>query len=147
MFQMTRQRKPSWLRILCPDGNLAKLKPRRCTCGRWTIRCEPTHGVWESYDPGIIHGSEDLSVAIILNRRLMQVIWNMGISQPLLRNTWGAAGITPEATYLGEHDCQCQPISMKPFKLPAKPHASSDILANVTVTPSEIREFKKVWYQ
>jgi hypothetical protein len=140
---MSRPRKPTWLRILCPAGNLSKLVPVRCAgCGQWIISCrqEP----WQSYDPGILHGPEDLSIAIILNRPLTRINWITGLNQPSLRDPYGTYGIDQNADYLAAHECRHTPISNKPYKPPAKPHAKKQPWGT-GITASEIREFEKAW--
>jgi hypothetical protein len=142
---MNRPRKPAWLRILCPAGNLSKLVATRCEgCGQWIISCR--QDPWESYDPGIIHGTQDLSVAIILGRQLTRIHWIPGLNQPSLRDPYGSHGISQDADYLAGHVCRRTPISMKPFKPPATPRVKKTSWG-VKPTASEIREFEKAWNQ
>jgi hypothetical protein len=135
--------KPAWLRVLCPDGNAAKLEPRRCgTCGRWTIVCK--QGVWESYDPGVIQGADDLTCAIILGRQLTRVEWIPPLRQARLVDVCGDAGLSPGSVYLAEHACGVEPISSRPFKPPRQSNHQRQGFG-VTATAEQIKEFEQAW--
>lgn len=105
-----RERKPPWLRLLAPDGNIAQLEAAVCgTCGRWVLRCR--QGVWEAWDPGVIQG-DDLTVAIILGVRLtrLKTVYGMcgrrslmcaaSVALGLMANIWPSigAGSRPSAS-------------------------------------------------
>lgn len=141
---MPRECKPSWLRILCPPGNLAKLEARRCEgCGRWTVSSR--QGVWESWDPGIISG-DDLTIAIILERPLTRIIWTPGLEQAHLQTVSGPYGITPDGRYLAVHDCRLAPISTQPYKPPSKERKPGKPWGkDIQLTDKEIRTFETVW--
>ncbi|MDF7641739.1 hypothetical protein PT279_09100 [Bifidobacterium sp. ESL0784] len=141
---MPREPKPSWLRILCPPGNLAKLEAQRCEgCSRWVVSCR--QGVWESWDPGIITG-QNLTIAIILQRPLTRIQWIPGLRQAQLEDVSGRYGITPDGQYLSLHDCQLAPISHTPYKplrqqrKPGKPFPT-----NIKLTKQEIKTFERIW--
>lgn len=141
---MVHERKPSWLRILCPPGNLAKLEARRCEgCGRWTVSSR--QGVWESWDPGIVSG-DDLTIAIILQRPLTRIIWTPGLDQARLEDVSGPYGITTDGKYLSLHDCQLAPISNQPFKPPRQTRKKHNPFSNsIRLTDKEIKTFETIW--
>lgn len=136
-------RKPSWLRVLCPEGNYGRLKPRQCgTCGRWLVCLQD--GVWESYDPGIIRKGCDLNTAIILGRSLARIVWSPVLRQAYLVTVWGFYGLTPDGLYLAEHDCDTAPISVQPFK-PAAPMRKRELNELPRMSDSEAHDFEIAW--
>jgi hypothetical protein len=142
---MIRERKPSWLRILCPPDNLAKLEARRCKgCDRWTVSSR--QGVlWESWDPGIVSGN-DLAVAIILERPLTRIIWTSALEQAHLQTVSGPYGIMPDGQYLAMHDCQLAPISTQPYKPPSKERKPGKSWGkDIQLTDKEIKTFETIW--
>lgn len=139
-----RERKPPWLRLLAPDGNIAQLEAAVCgTCGRWVLRCR--QGVWESWDPGVIQG-DDLTVAIILGVRLTRLKTVYGMCGPTLIDVCGERGIRSDGQYLAEHRCGFAPVSLTPYKpaakarQPGKPWASG-----IKLTEEDVREFERIW--
>lgn len=138
-----RGRKPPWLRILCPEGNYGRLKPRRCgSCGRWLISLQD--GVWESYDPGVIRAGRDLTNAIILGRNLARIMWDPLLRQAYLVSVYGSCGLEPDGTYLAEHDCAAAPVSVEPFRPP--PRRKRGSLAGLPrLSGAQVREFEKAW--
>lgn len=138
-----RERRPGWLRVACQDGNIMRLHAVRCTCGRWTIQSR--NGIWQSYDPGIITGS-DLTTAIILHTPLTRFTWDDTLQQPILRDVCGDSGIHPDGLYLAMHSCRRQPISRTPYKPP--PHHTPDDTDYTDIpepTPDELIRFQAEW--
>lgn len=138
-----RGRRPSWLRVLCPDGNCGRLKPRRCgSCGRWLVSLQD--GVWESYDPGVIRAGRDLTNAIILGRNLARIIWDPQLRQAHLVSVCGSCGLEPDGMYLAEHDCAAAPISVEPFR-PAPRRKRGSLAGLPRLCGAEVREFEEAW--
>lgn len=136
------ERKPSWLRAFAPPGNLAKLEATVCEgCGRWVIVQQL--GVWDTYDAGIIQG-DDLTVAIILGRRLTCIKWNEACRQPTLVDVCGMYGISPGGQYLVEHVCGFGRISDRPFTPPRRSKKASETFP-CTMSRKEGDEFARLW--
>lgn len=137
------ERKPPWLRLLAPDGNIAQLEAAICgTCGRWVLRCR--QGVWEVWDPGVIQG-DDLTVAIILGVRLTRLKTVYGMRGPTLIDVCGECGIMPDAQYLAEHRCWFAPVGRTPYKPAAKARQPGKPWGGPKLSKQEIAEFKRIW--
>lgn len=136
--------KPAWLRRFTPAGNTAKLTTVVCPgCGRYVI--SQRLGVWESWDAGVISG-DDLTVAVILNRRLTRIAWLPGLDQPRLIDVCGTRGLDPTATYLAAHDCGQARISGTPYRPPRRaPHAREPFGKDLEPTRQETEEFMRLW--
>lgn len=134
---MSAQRKPSWLRRFCPQGNYAKLSAVKCSCGQWVIVC--AQGVEEKYDAGIIRG-DDLVTAFILHRTLTRVIWNQALQQPRLVDLWGL--VDPHGEYLAEHTCRLASITNEAPSMPKRLKPPS---LGLDVEPELIENFTWDW--
>lgn len=141
---MPANRRPSWLRRLCPDHNLAHITPRKCGgCAEWTITCQT--GVWESWDPGIITG-QDIITAIILDRPLTRIQWVDGLNQPRLINESMSRSLDPTGLYLAPHRCFHTPISRTPFTPPKHRHPKQTTWdTGPEPTREEIETFTRIW--
>lgn len=135
--------KPPWLRLMVPPGNMSRLEADICGgCSHWILRCK--QGVWESWDPGVITG-DDLTVAIILGRRLTRLEPVYGSTAPRLIDVCGERGIRPDAQYLAEHRCGLMPVSRRPYRPRKTSRTSKPWDAGVTVSDADIREFERIW--
>ena len=140
---MPANRKPSWMRLICAPGNPAHLKPRKCDgCGQWTITCE--NGVWESYDPGIITGTDTL-VAVILGLPLTRMDWDPLLRHAVLIDERTSERLDPTAAYLAPHRCGHAPVSLRPFRPPRRNAPRNTWTSDHEPTPEEISEFDRIW--
>lgn len=141
---MKPNRRPPWLRRLCPDHNLAHITPRKCDgCAEWTITCQTD--VWESWDPGIITGN-DILTAIILNQPLTRIQWIPGLNQPRLINESMSRSLDPTGLYLAPHRCRHTPISHTPFKPPKHRHPKQTTWdTGPEPTREEVETFTRIW--
>lgn len=71
--------------------------------------CKP---VFEYYDMGLIHGVDDVTVAIILDRCLTSVEWNLSLQQAVLRTIMIVKKVN--GFYLSHHACGKTSISSVP---------------------------------
>ncbi|NEG90590.1 hypothetical protein GFD25_11505 [Bifidobacterium aerophilum] len=100
-------------------------------------------GVWDVYDAGVVSG-DDLTVAIILGRRLSRIKWNSTYRQPTLIDVCGSIGVRPDGQYLAEHVCGSGRISDKPFT-PSKREQQPGKPFPITMSKKEGEEFARLW--
>lgn len=104
-------RPPAWLTRL--HAARPSLHPVECAgCGRWVIE-DRDKVEWTRWDAGVLTG-EDVTVAVILGRRLMR-LRRVGLAVGLFL-TFGELGLDPGGEYLAEHDCGHAPICTRPFE-------------------------------
>ncbi len=141
---MPANRRPAWLRRLCPDHNLAHITSRKCDgCAEWTITCQTD--IWESWDPGIITG-QDIITAIILDRPLTRIQWVDGLNQPRLINESMSRSLDPTGLYLAPHRCFHTPISRTPFTPPKHRHPKQTTWdTGPEPTREEVETFTRIW--
>lgn len=138
-----KERKPAWLRVFAPPGNLAKLEPMVCPgCGRWVLVQQTC--VWDSYDAGIISG-EDITVAIILGKQLARIEWNNVFRQPVLVEVCGERGIRPDGLYLAAHECGRMRVSSTGFTPPRRERPPGKPVFDAHLTDEEVKEFERLW--
>lgn len=142
MARRGREPKPAWLRLLAPPGNLAQLACEPCPgCGLWVI--EQRGPIWDVYDAGILTG-DDLTVAIMLDRRLSRIHWHPAIRQATLADPYDGHGLDPNGQYLTVHECGRPRVSSRPFKPP--PHRAPPArMPGRPLTDSEYQQFTAAW--
>lgn len=140
-----------WVNQITSKPKISRLYATYCTCGQPIIewRGKP---VWEVYDQKLIHGEDDLTVMIILNRAWtltsVQVDSNPGF--PTLR-TAVSTMLKKDLYYLPLHFCK----KVNPNSVPAdftfpvkKVETADDVFAHLpkSTEVDELEEFKRLWY-
>lgn len=139
-----RERKPPWLRELFPDNNPAKLVARKCDgCGLYVI--EDRTDMWSKWDYGLVAG-DDITVAVILDRRLARLEWPYGSVTPRLHSTLADIGIHADGQYLAGHDCGQARVSTLRIPKPARPRPAGKPWGHDIPSDQDINEFERVWH-
>ncbi len=136
---MARKKKPqvpSWVVKVC------KMKPNRmsyryCGCGQPIL--EQTDTIIEAYDIPLLHGSDQLVLAVILQVMLTRIRVNP-FSMLTLR---ADPKLDQEEYYLQAHRCFHQPIGTAELPIPRKPVGST--WKKPVLTDSEFSQFTQKW--
>lgn len=105
-------RRPVWLARFVEDVNQQGVRCVRCSCGLWCVE-QRDRVQWDKWDAGIIQ-DDDLTVAILLRRRLTRIIRTWG--GVVLRHVWAGRGIGVDGRYLAAHDCLLPRITTRPWR-------------------------------
>lgn len=137
---MTRKRKPdvpTWVRKVCKiRGN--HMSYRYCGgCGLSIL--EQDDKIVESYDIPLLYGTDELTIAVILQTPLTSItVDSFGMLE-----VHASARLDPELFYLQAHRCGRKPIGTAVLTIPRKPAGSA--WHKPTLTDSELAEFKQAW--
>lgn len=136
---------PAWILQVAQTGNAGKLYYRKCLCGTPVVECRIP--VWGSYDAKLIHGVEDLTVAVILRKPLDELRWNQTMRRAGVYTTMR---YSKDKYYLQPHDCGYAPIGTVSdgFSFPEPTSTMREPWdMHITQTKQDVDEFKKAWYK
>lgn len=138
---------PVWIRQVAYEGNAGSLTYRKCLCGVPVLECS-VPPVWGKYDVKLIHGVDDLTVAIILGVPLDELRWNQGLRRAGIYTT---LRYKTDKYYVQTHECHHMPFGTVPdsFAFPEREEAANSIWVNTVDDSSreELDEFTRLWYK
>lgn len=139
-----RERKPAWLKDVFPDQSPAHLHAIKCPgCGLYVV--EDQDDQYSRWDWGLIEG-DDITVAVILGRRLARLAWPYGSRTPRLASTLADIGVHADGRYLASHSCEAPRISSQRIPLPRRrPAVGSPWGAGCDQTETDIETFERIW--
>lgn len=127
---------PTWVRKVCKiRGN--HMSYRYCGCGQTIL--EQADKIVEAYDIPLLHGEDELTIAVICGTPLTSIVANsFGMVE-----VHASARLDPAEYFLQAHRCSRQPIGTGVLPIPRKPAGST--WRKPTLTDSELAEFKRAW--
>lgn len=136
---MVRKKKPQvplWVVKVCKmKGN--RMSYRYCGCGQPIL--EQADTIIEAYDIPLLHGSDQLALAVILQVMLTRIRVN-----PFNMLTLRADPKLDQGEYyLQAHRCFHQPIGTAELPIPRKPAGST--WKKPVLTDSELSQFTQKW--
>lgn len=136
---------PTWADQLTHDKALHMIQDECPFCSEPILvdECKP---IYEYYSISLIHGVDDLTIAIILNKLLTKVTWNRSLQQAGLRTVMTVKDA--DAYYLQCHECGKQPVNSvhDNYSFPARHHHTTfEWYEGAEPTEMEIQDFTEAW--
>ena len=136
---------PAWAGQLIDNHALHMRKISCPFCGEPILvdECKP---IYEYYSISLIHGVDDLMLAIVLNKGLTRVVWNESLRQASLKTVMVVNDV--EGFYLQWHECGKTPVGSMPddYTFPTSTRIPvSDWYEGVEPTEMEIQDFTQAW--
>lgn len=136
---------PTWADQLTHDKALHMIQDECPFCSELILvdECKP---IYEYYSISLIHGVDDLMLAIVLNKGLTRVAWNESLRQASLKTVMVVNDI--EEFYLQWHECGKTPVGSMPddYAFPTSTRIPvSDWYEGTEPTETEIQDFTEAW--
>lgn len=136
---------PAWADQLTHDQalHMTVIECPFCSTRILVNECTP---VYEYYDIALIHGVDDLMLAIILRRMLTLVRWNKSLRQASLKTVMTVKN--SDGYYVQCHECGKTPVNsvQDNYSFPTHQRQTmTDWYEGAEPTETEIQDFTRVW--
>lgn len=136
---------PTWA-VQLIDNHALHMRQISCPFCSEPILVDECKPIYEYYSISLIHGVDDLTIAIILNKLLTKVTWNRSLQQAGLRTVMTVKDA--DAYYLQCHECGKTPVGSMPddYTFPTSTRIPvSDWYEGAEPTETEIQDFTEAW--
>ncbi|WP_454892167.1 hypothetical protein [Alloscardovia omnicolens] len=136
---------PAWA-VQLIDNHALHMRKISCPFCSEPILVDECKPIYEYYSISLIHGVDDLMLAIVLNKGLTRVAWNESLRQASLKTVMVVNDI--EEFYLQWHECGKTPVGSMPddYAFPTSTRIPvSDWYEGAEPTETEIQDFTEAW--